>query len=144
MTRQLVTATLIGLFAISTASEVFADEGTANQAAGRRVTPIWTFVGIGAGFGTGVWAGLMAFDDAINSDRKVWTCAIVGAAAGGVLGYLVDRHRAKSGSTPGRRRSLITSGEERQIVSASRGLGDGQLRRWLETESPTAAISSIP
>ena len=54
---------------------------------------VWTAVGAGGGFGIGVWAGLSAFDDAINSDRKVWTSAIVGAGAGAVAGYLIGRAR---------------------------------------------------
>ena len=59
---------------------------------GRR-TVLWTTVGAGAGFGIGLFAGLTAFDDAIDSDRKVWTSAIVGAAAGGTLVYLLTRTR---------------------------------------------------
>jgi hypothetical protein len=54
----------------------------------------WTVIGTAAGFGVGFWAGFGAFDEAINSDQKIWTTAIVGAAAGGLVGYLVDRHRA--------------------------------------------------
>lgn len=54
---------------------------------------VWTVAGAGAGFGVGLWAGLTAFDDAINSDRKVWTSAVVGAAVGGVAGYLLGRAR---------------------------------------------------
>jgi membrane protein YqaA with SNARE-associated domain len=54
---------------------------------------MWTAVGVGAGFGVGLWAGLTAFDDAVNSDRKVWTSAVVGAAVGGVTGYLIGRAR---------------------------------------------------
>ena len=53
---------------------------------------VWTLVGIGAGFGAGVFLGLHAFDDAINSDRKVWTSAIVGAAAGGLAAGLLSRN----------------------------------------------------
>ena len=53
---------------------------------------VWTLVGIGAGFGAGVFIGLHAFDDAINSDRKVWTSAIVGAAAGGLAAGLLSRN----------------------------------------------------
>jgi hypothetical protein len=53
---------------------------------------VWTLVGIGAGFGAGLFLGLHAFDDAINSDRKVWTSAIVGAAAGGLAGGLLSRN----------------------------------------------------
>ena len=52
----------------------------------------WTLVGIGAGFGAGLFIGLSAFDDAVNSDRKVWTSAIVGAAAGGLAGGLLSRN----------------------------------------------------
>ena len=62
-------------------------------------TVIWTLAGASGGFGVGLWAGLTKFDDAINSDRKVWTSAIVGAAIGAVGGYLIGQSRA------GRRRS---------------------------------------
>jgi hypothetical protein len=48
---------------------------------------------VGTGFGLGVWGGLRAFDQSINSDRKVWTTAIVSAAAGGVLAYLLTRNK---------------------------------------------------
>ena len=56
-------------------------------------TALWTIVGAGAGFGLGLFLGLNAFDDAVNSDRKVWTSALVGAAAGGTVGFLVGRSR---------------------------------------------------
>lgn len=57
---------------------------------------VWTLVGIGAGFGAGLFLGLNAFDDAINSDRKVWTSALVGAAAGGLAGNLLSRNLGRS------------------------------------------------
>ena len=53
---------------------------------------IWTLVGIGAGFGAGLFIGLNAFDDAVNSDQKVWTSALVGAAAGGLAAGLLSRN----------------------------------------------------
>jgi hypothetical protein len=62
-------------------------------------TGAWTAVGAGAGFGVGLWAGLTAFDDAIDSDRKVWTSAIVGAAVGGTLAFFVARSR-RGGPSP--------------------------------------------
>jgi hypothetical protein len=68
------------------------------QSGGGR-TAAWTAAGAGAGFGVGLWAGLTAFDDAINSDRKVWTSAILGAAVGGTLAYLVSRPR-RGGASP--------------------------------------------
>jgi len=84
---------LVLLCILLTGSIAHADDGSAQQQ--RSFRPVWTVVGAGAGFGLGVWAGLTKFDDAINSDRKVWTTAIVSAAAGGVLGFLIDRHRAR-------------------------------------------------
>jgi 4-amino-4-deoxy-L-arabinose transferase-like glycosyltransferase len=53
---------------------------------------IWTLVGIGAGFGAGLFIGLNAYDDAVNSDQKVWTSALVGAAVGGLAGGLLSRN----------------------------------------------------
>ena len=57
---------------------------------------VWTLVGIGAGFGAGLFLGLNAFDDAVNSDRRVWTSALVGAAAGGLAGNLLSRNVGQS------------------------------------------------
>jgi hypothetical protein len=58
-----------------------------------RHAPTWIAVGAGSGFGLGLWAGLTGFDDSINSDRKVWTTAIVSAAAGGLLAYFLTRDK---------------------------------------------------
>jgi hypothetical protein len=76
---------------------VWADTGSRSSAtqtkggsSSKRV--VWTLVGIGAGFGAGLLIGLNAFDDSINSDQKVWTSALVGAAAGGVAGGLLSRN----------------------------------------------------
>jgi hypothetical protein len=93
MLRQLITIAVLALLVSSTA--VHADDAT-TAARERGFKPVWTGIGAGAGFGLGVWAGLAKFDDAINSDRKVWTTAIVSAAVGGVLGFLVDRRQARS------------------------------------------------
>ena len=60
-----------------------------------RANVTWTIGGAGAGFGIGLWAGLKAFDDSINSERKVWTTAVVSAAVGAVGGYLIGKARAR-------------------------------------------------
>jgi hypothetical protein len=83
-----------------------------------RATVTWTIGGAGAGFGVGLWAGLSAFDDAINSERKVWTTAVVGAAVGTVGGYLIGRARAHSSGSSARR-----SHAGFPIVESRRSLG---------------------
>jgi hypothetical protein len=60
----------------------------------------WTVLGAAAGFGAGAWFGLHKFDDAVNSDRKVWTSAIAGAIAGGVAGGFLSRDIRRSQKVP--------------------------------------------
>jgi len=92
MYRSVFAAFLIGLLA---SAPVRADSRREQSAAvpgsgsGKRIA--WTIVGAAAGFGAGLFLGLNQFDDAINSDRKVWTTALVGAAAGGIAGGLLSR-----------------------------------------------------
>ena len=95
MLRQPIAIALLALLISSTA--VHADDATA-AARDRGFKPVWTAIGAGAGFGLGVWVGFRKFDDAIYSERKIWTTAIVSAAIGGVLGFLVDRRQARSSS----------------------------------------------
>jgi len=65
--------------------------GNEGKRSGSGVVVGLTLAGAGGGFTAGLFLGLHAFDDAINSDRKVWTSAIVGAVAGGIGGYLIGR-----------------------------------------------------
>ena len=96
---------LCGFLVITTlAAPAFADTGrergqsrdssAASNATRKRV--IWTVIGAGAGFAAGVYLGFAKFDDATYAERKIWTSAIVGAAAGGVAGALLSRNRGRS------------------------------------------------
>jgi len=91
--RRIVLLVVV-LVSIVCRSPAFADPAARDRqqgsapSAGKRI--LWTLVGAGAGFGAGLFFGLQKFDDAIDSDRKVWTTAIVGAAAGGVAGALLS------------------------------------------------------
>jgi hypothetical protein len=72
-----------------------------NQRESMTYRTIGLVAGAGGGFTLGLFAGLAAFDDAINSDRKVWTAALLSAAGGAVGGYFLGRHFDK-------RRSQVT------------------------------------
>ena len=68
----------------------------------KRHAPAWIAIGAASGFGVGLWAGLTSFDQSIDSDRKIWTTALVSAAGGGVLAYLLTRRRTdRTGAAPG-------------------------------------------
>ena len=86
-----------GLMALLLYTPLAADTGVTAAPSSPRASSttkrvVWTRVGIGAGFAAGVYIGLSAFDDSINSDRKVWTSAIVGAAAGGLTAGRLSRN----------------------------------------------------
>lgn len=98
-------------------------------------TALWTIVGAGAGFGLGIYIGLNAFDDAVDSDRKVWTTAFLSAAAGGVLGYLISRGRSKSTARPDLAPPAASPGRAGQPLrfdASAPALGSGAFRGWLE------------
>jgi hypothetical protein len=79
---------------------------TSSSTSSTKKKVIWTVIGASAGFAAGVFLGLSKFDDAINSDRKVWLSAMAGAAAGGVAGALIGRQnvgrdvQVERGATP--------------------------------------------
>jgi hypothetical protein len=60
---------------------------------------LWTIVGAGAGFTTGMLIGFHNFDDSTYSDRKIWLSSLSGAAIGGVTGNLLSAD-VKPGPAP--------------------------------------------
>jgi hypothetical protein len=109
--RRLLSGFIVTTILLAGASPTYAKP----RSSGR--TALWTIVGAGAGFGLGLFLGLNAFDDAVNSDRKVWTSAIAGAAAGGTLGYLVGRAQ-RGASTPATKATL----SEREVRSLAQSV----------------------
>ena len=99
MLRKAFCLGLIGL--LLSHAPAWADTGVrpsppAPRAGSTTTRVAWTLVGIGAGFAAGLFIGLNALDDSVNSDRKVWTSALVGAAAGGLAGNLLSRSVGRS------------------------------------------------
>lgn len=74
----------------------YRQQASPQQAVPKKKSHKWLIpVGIGAGFAIGTLVGLSAYDDAINSDQKVWTTAILSGAAGGFAGWAVSHHLDK-------------------------------------------------
>ena len=90
--------TAVLLVTLLAAVPAAADGGREQAPAGKSNTGkriAWTVAGAAAGFGAGLFLGLNKFDDAVNSDRKVWTSALVGAGIGGVTAALLTRNLGK-------------------------------------------------
>ena len=90
MYRKISSVMLIALLLAMPAAAEPTREAPKASSTTKRV--IWTAIGAGAGFAAGVFIGLNKFDDAVYADRKIWTTAIIGAAAGGVAGALLSRN----------------------------------------------------
>ena len=101
MLRRVICAMVVASVLAEGAALAQSKGSASSRSSTKRI--VWTIVGAGAGFGVGVWLGLNKFDDAINSDRKVWASAIVGAAAGGLAGGLLSADRKHESSAIGRR-----------------------------------------
>jgi hypothetical protein len=106
MLRRVIGVMLVAWIIAEGAAFAQTKSSASSRSATRRV--VWTIVGAGAGFGTGLFLGLNKFDDSVNSDRKVWTSALVGALAGGVAGGLLSANRKRESSAFDRRKPFTT------------------------------------
>lgn len=103
--RRAVIVSLVLLLIPAPARAQAAPASQASHRASATKRIIWTVIGAGAGFAAGLFFGLDRFDDAVNSDRKVWISAIVGAVAGAVAGGTLSRNVAPgvgTGRAPGK------------------------------------------
>lgn len=95
MPAKSIAAVLVAsLVLLSVPTEVLAQSSATNQArptssSTKRI--VWSLIGAGIGFGAGLLVGVHKFDDAINSERKIWFSALTGAAAGGIAGGILSR-----------------------------------------------------
>ena len=83
---------------------------------------ILTAGGAGGGFTLGIFGGIAAFDDATYATQKVWTTALISAAAGAVAGYFTGRALDKSASrrsAPPKATPLISDVLERSLAQAN-------------------------
>lgn len=147
MFRRALSLGLIGL--LLSHAPAWADTGVrpsppAPRASSTTTRVAWTLVGIGAGFAAGLFIGLNAFDDSVNSDRKVWTSAIVGAAAGGLAGGLISHSVGRAPQV--KRASARSLPAQLQVAPwPSAGLSssdDGALRRRVREVSAGAIDGS--
>jgi hypothetical protein len=92
--QRLIGCCLIVLFVNGWA---FGQQPAPNAVESHKYRTILTVAGGGGGFVLGLLTGLSVFDDAVNSDRKVWTTALAGAGGGAVGGYFIGRALDKRG-----------------------------------------------
>lgn len=143
MWRKAVCYGLAGLLVSVTPAS--ADPGARGAAAPAKASrssgskrALWTIVGIGAGFGAGMLIGLSAFDDSINSDQKVWTSALVGAAAGGLAGNLLGKSIGGAAAVPATRVSRPSVDVPTMAWPAVATTPDDTLRRRVR------AVNALP
>src|SRR5512133_2564419 len=97
--RTILTFSLLGLMLFCVPAPARAQSSDPPKPRSHKGRIIGTIVGAAGGFALGVFAGIGAYDDAINSDQKVWTMAAVFGAAGGVGGYFVGNALDRRGNS---------------------------------------------
>ena len=82
---------IITALVLLTSTSTLAQQSAPKREESHKYRTILTLAGGGGAFALGVFVGLNAFDDAVNSDRKLWTTAALSAAGGAVGGYFLGR-----------------------------------------------------
>jgi hypothetical protein len=97
-----------------TSTSAFGQQSSPPSGESHKYRTILTLAGGGGGFAIGLFAGLAVFDDATNSDRKVWTTAILAGIGGSIGGYFLGRSldRRNKGTSVTR---MVTEFEQSQL-----------------------------
>jgi hypothetical protein len=95
--NRLIASGVLALFACGWS---FGQQPAPQSGESHKYRTIFTLAGGGGGFAVGLVVGLSAFDDAVNSDRKVWTTAALSAVGGAVGGYFLGRALDKRQKKP--------------------------------------------
>jgi hypothetical protein len=88
-----------------TSTSAFGQQSSPPSGESHKYRTILTLAGGGGGFAVGLFTGLAVFDDATNSDRKVWTTAILAGVGGAIGGYFLGRaldRRSKTANVTGK------------------------------------------
>jgi hypothetical protein len=80
-----------GVVALFSWDSAFAQQPAPKTQESHRYRTIFTVIGGAGGFAVGVFAGIVAFDDAVNSERKASMTAAASAVGGAVGGYFLGR-----------------------------------------------------
>ncbi|HEU0005525.1 MAG TPA: hypothetical protein VFS12_05980 [Terriglobia bacterium] len=99
--RWILCVLLVGV----TSTSALGQQSSPPRGESHKYRTILTLAGGGGGFAVGLFAGLAAFDDATNSDRKVWTTAILAGVGGAIGGYFLGRavdRRSKTSNVTGK------------------------------------------
>jgi len=123
-------ALIASVVALACAAPSYAQSG---QPRSTRSRVGWTLAGIGIGFGAGLYVGFNKFDQATYAERKITTTAIAGAAAGGVIAFLLARNKSKP-------RSHSARGEP--FDSPVLSLSKGELARTSGPPGPTIDVTA--
>lgn len=92
MKRRFSSILMLGIFLLATVPlKAVEAETLEKQKSHKWLIP----VGAAAGFGLGLLIGFRAYDEAINSDQKIWTTAIVGGVIGGVGGWFASSRMSR-------------------------------------------------
>jgi hypothetical protein len=133
-----------GLLLIAAGQPAFSQQPAPRTAESHKYRVIFTIAGAGGGYTAGVFAGIAAFDDAVNSDRKVWTTALIMAAGGAIGGYFLGRALDKSRSPKGGGSPAVTPWVRDEFDQSLARAKPGSMRTSPPAAEPGISTEPLP